>query len=195
MLDFIPYFQIVIGLYISFCFEKLIQSLLWSDEFTSGLSQFYKDWGTLAWHKEDGNEEAVLQQCIETSIKSYVSRTQKLGLFMLVSVTTILLAYCWAGLNNERNEQLMLAFSVWNTIFFFIVFWRKIWSNWWIVILIYVALVVLTGIALLLVVKYQISISHTLKVSLAMGCVLGVTFPLIVELCRARIPYRKSLCG
>lgn len=52
MLDFLPYFQIVIGLYISFCFEKLIQSLLWSEGFTKGLTSFYHDWSTLAWHKE-----------------------------------------------------------------------------------------------------------------------------------------------
>lgn len=44
MLDFLPYFQIVIGLYISFCFERLIQSLLWSEDFTKGLTSFYHDW-------------------------------------------------------------------------------------------------------------------------------------------------------
>lgn len=110
MLDFLPYFQIIIGLYISFCFEKLIQSLLWSEEFTNGLTLFYHDWSTLAWYKKDGEEEQILKNRIEQSIKGYVSRTKKLGLFMLVSVSTMLLSYCWTGHHMERNDQFMLAY-------------------------------------------------------------------------------------
>lgn len=90
MLDFLPYFQIIIGLYISFCFEKLIQSLLWSEEFTNGLTLFYHDWSTLAWYKKDGEEEQILKNRIEQSIKGYVSRTKKLGLFMLVLISATL---------------------------------------------------------------------------------------------------------
>lgn len=97
MLDFLPYFQIVIGLYISFCFEKLIQSLLWSEDFTKGLTSFYHDWSTLAWHKEKSDEDKLLQERIEQSIRGYVSRTKKLGMFMLISVSTMLLSYCWSG--------------------------------------------------------------------------------------------------
>lgn len=37
MLEFVPFFQIIIGVYLSFCFDKLVQSLFWSDEFTKVL--------------------------------------------------------------------------------------------------------------------------------------------------------------
>lgn len=118
MLDFLPYFQIVIGLYISFCFEKLIQSLLWSEDFTKGLTSFYHDWSTLAWHKGKNDEDKLLQERIEQSIRGYVSRTKKLGMFMLISVSTMLLSYCWSGHHAVRNGQFMLAYSIWNICFF-----------------------------------------------------------------------------
>lgn len=135
MLDFLPYFQIVIGLYISFCFEKLIQSLLWSEDFTKGLTSFYHDWSTLAWHKEKNDEDKLLQERIEQSIRGYVSRTKKLGMFMLISVSTMLLSYCWSGHHTVRNDQFMLAYSIWNICFFVLVFCRRVWTNWWYVIL------------------------------------------------------------
>lgn len=187
MLDFLPYFQIVIGLYISFCFEKLIQSLLWSDEFTKGLTLFYQEWSTLAWHKKPGQEDSFLQQRIEQSIKGYVARTKKLGLFMLISVSTMLLSYCWVGHCMVHNDQLMVAYSLWNLCFFILVFCRKVWSNWWNIILLYVILFVLTSIAMFLLAKYNVEISHSVKVTLAIEAVVGMTFPLIVELFRTRV--------
>lgn len=187
MLDFLPYFQIIIGLYISFCFEKLIQSLLWSEEFTNGLTLFYHDWSTLAWYKKDGEEEQILKNRIEQSIKGYVSRTKKLGLFMLVSVSTMLLSYCWIGHHMERNDQFMLAYSFWNFVFLISVFYRKLWTNWWYVIVLYIFLCLVTTVVMLVLIKNSVAISHSLKVGLAIESVLGITFPLIVELFRARI--------
>lgn len=187
MLDFLPYYQIVIGLYISFCFEKLIQSLLWSEDFTKGLTLFYQDWSTLAWHNENGEDESVLQISIESSIKKYVARTKKLGLFMLVSVSTMLLSYCWTGHHSERNDQFMLAYSLWNFICLILVFYRKVWTNWWNVVAVYVGIFVVTAIAMYVFVKNNVIISHTVKIALVIESVVGITFPLIVELFRARI--------
>lgn len=187
MLDFLPYFQIVIGLYISFCFEKLIQSLLWSEDFTKGLTSFYQNWSTLAWHKERSNEEKLLQESIEQSIRGYVSRTKKLGLFMLISVSTMLLSYCWSGHHAIKNDQFMLAYSIWNLVFIVLVFYRKVWTNWWYVIGIYIGLLLITIAEMLLFAKYNIDITHRIKVILALLCIISMTFPLVVELFRARI--------
>lgn len=187
MLDFLPYFQIVIGLYISFCFEKLIQSLLWSEDFTKGLTSFYQDWSRLAWHKDKGDEEKLLQESIERSIRGYVSRTKKLGLFMLISVSTMLLSYCWSGHHAIKNDQFMLAYSIWNIVFIVLVFYRKVWTNWWYVISIYGALVGITIAEMLIFAKYNVDISHRVKVILALLCIISITFPLVVELFRARI--------
>lgn len=187
MLDFLPYYQIVIGLYISFCFEKLIQSLLWSEEFSKGLTLYYEEWSTLAWHKEKGGEEKNLQKRIEQSIQGYIARTKKLGLFMLVSVSTMLLSYCWTGHHMERNNQLMVAYSIWNLLFIFLVFYRKIWSNWWYVISLYLVLVVISSITFGCLVYNHILIPHSIKVILAIESIFGITFPLIIELIRARI--------
>lgn len=76
MLDFVPFFQIIIGVYLSFCFDKLVQSLFWSDEFTRGLKDFYSEWSTLVWNS--GNQNDIhLQKGIEKSINSYIARTKK----------------------------------------------------------------------------------------------------------------------
>lgn len=187
MLDFIPYFQIVIGLYISFCFEKLIQSLLWNEEFTAGLRQFYKDWGTLAWHNDGGEEENVLQQSIEKSIKSYVTRTKRLGLFMLLSVSTMLLSYCWVGKHCIHNDQLMVAYSIWNIAFFVLIFIRKIWIKWWNIVGVYLFLLILTIVVMWSLIVNGFTISHSCKVVLAIVNLSAITFPLVVELFRARI--------
>lgn len=187
MLDFLPYFQIVIGLYISFCFEKLIQSLLWSEDFTKGLTSFYHDWSTLAWHKEKNDEDKLLQERIEQSIRGYVSRTKKIGMFMLISVSTMLLSYCWSGHHTVRNDQFMLAYSIWNICFFVLVFCRRVWTNWWYVILAYILLLGITIVEMFLFAKYNIIISHRTKVALAILCISGMTFPLVTELFRARI--------
>lgn len=187
MLDFLPYFLIVIGLYISFCFEKLIQQLLWSEDFTKGLTRFYQEWSTLAWHKKTDQGEPFLQKSIEQSIKGYVARTKKLGLFMLISVSTMLLSYCWVGHCMTHNDQLMMAYSLWNLCFFILVFYRKVWSNWWYVISLYVILLCLTSIAMFILSTNKVGISHSIKIALAIESVLGMTFPLIVELFRTRV--------
>lgn len=110
MLEFVPFFQIIIGVYLSFCFDKLVQSLFWSDEFTKGLKDFYSEWSTLVWNNGTQNGIDNLQKGIEKSINSYIARTKKLGMFMLVSVVTILLAYCWVGNYKLHNDQLMVTF-------------------------------------------------------------------------------------
>lgn len=77
MLEFVPFFQIIIGVYLSFCFDKLVQSLFWSDEFTKGLKDFYSEWSTLVWNNGTQNGIDNLQKGIEKSINSYIARTKK----------------------------------------------------------------------------------------------------------------------
>lgn len=187
MLDFLPYFQIVIGLYISFCFEKLIQSLLWSEKFTKGLTCFYKEWSTLAWYNESDKNEDFLQKSIEDSIADYVSRTKKLGLFMLVSVSTMLVSYCWVGHHIARSDQFLIAYSLWNLLFFILVFCRSVWTVWRNIITLYLCLLIITLVTFLLLSHFNVILSHTIKVILMLENVTGITFPLIVELFRARI--------
>lgn len=106
---------------------------------------------------------------------------------MLVSVSTMLLSYCWTGHHMERNDQFMLAYSIWNFVFLISVFYRKLWTNWWYVIVLYIVLCLVTTVVMLVLIKNSVAISHSLKVGLAIESVLGITFPLIVELFRARI--------
>ncbi len=99
----------------------------------------------------------------------------------------MLLSYCWTGHHMERNDQFMLAYSIWNFVFLISVFYRKLWTNWWYVIVLYSVLCLVTTVVMLVLIKNSVAISHSLKVGLAIESVLGITFPLIVELFRARI--------
>lgn len=186
MLDFVPFFQIIIGVYLSFCFDKLVQSLFWSEEFTRGLKDFYSDWSTLVWNNECQNG-IDLQQGIESSINSYIARTKKLGMFMLVSVVTILLAYCWVGKHHLHNDQLMVTFALWNLAFLFLVFIRRLWKKWGWVFLSYFTLLLLSVAIMSMLVKIDLAISHQTKVFLAILSIFSMTFPLVVELIRSKI--------
>lgn len=186
MLDFVPFFQIIIGVYLSFCFDKLVQSLFWSEEFTRGLKDFYSDWSTLVWNNECQNG-IDLQQGIESSINSYIARTKKLGMFMLVSVVTILLAYCWVGKHHLHNDQLMVTFALWNLAFLFLVFIRRLWKKWRWVFLSYFTLLLLSVAIMSMLVKIDLAISHQTKVFLAILSIFSMTFPLVVELIRSKI--------
>ena len=186
MLDFVPFFQIIIGVYLSFCFDKLVQSLFWSEEFTRGLKDFYSDWSTLVWN--NGCQNGIdLQQGIESSINSYIARTKKLGMFMLVSVVTILLAYCWVGKHHLHNDQLMVTFALWNLAFLFQVFIRRLWKKWRWVFLSYFTLLLLSVAIMSMLVKIDLAISHQTKVFLAILSIFSMTFPLVVELIRSKI--------
>ncbi len=186
MLDFVPFFQIIIGVYLSFCFDKLVQSLFWSEEFTRGLKDFYSDWSTLVWN--NGCQNGIdLQQGIESSINSYIARTKKLGMFMLVSVVTILLAYCWVGKHHLHNDQLMVTFALWNLAFLFLVFIRRLWKKWRWVFLSYFTLLLLSVAIMSMLVKIDLAISHQTKVFLAILSIFSMTFPLVVELIRSKI--------
>lgn len=186
MLDFVPFFQIIIGVYLSFCFDKLVQSLFWSEEFTRGLKDFYSDWSTLVWN--NGCQNGIdLQQGIESSINSYIARTKKLGVFMLVSVVTILLAYCWVGKHHLHNDQLMVTFALWNLAFLFLVFIRRLWKKWRWVFLSYFTLLLLSVAIMSMLVKIDLAISHQTKVFLAILSIFSMTFPLVVELIRSKI--------
>lgn len=186
MLDFVPFFQIIIGVYLSFCFDKLVQSLFWSEEFTRGLKDFYSDWSTLVWN--NGCQNGIdLQQGIESSINSYIARTKKLGMFMLVSVVTILLAYCWVGKHHLHNDQLMVTFALWNLAFLFLVFIRRLWKKWRWAFLSYFTLLLLSVAIMSMLVKIDLAISHQTKVFLAILSIFSMTFPLVVELIRSKI--------
>lgn len=192
MLDFVPFFQIIIGVYLSFCFDKLVQSLFWSDEFTRGLKDFYSEWSTLVWNS--GNQNDIhLQKGIEKSINSYIARTKKLGMFMLVSVVTILLAYCWVGKHHLHNDQLMVTFALWNLAFLFLVFIRRLWKKWRWVFLSYFTLLLLSVAIMSMLVKIDLAISHQTKVFLAILSIFSMTFPLVVELIRSKIRSAYSL--
>lgn len=168
-------------MYLSFCFDKLVQSLFWSEEFTRGLKDFYSDWSTLVWNNECQNG-IDLQQGIESS-----ARTKKLGMFMLVSIVTILLAYCWVGKHHLHNDQLMVTFALWNLAFLFLVFIRRLWKKWRWVFLSYFTLLLLSVAIMSMLVKIDLAISHQTKVFLAILSIFSMTFPLVVELIRSKI--------
>ncbi len=187
MLEFVPFFQIIIGVYLSFCFDKLVQSLFWSDEFTKGLKDFYSEWSTLVWNNGTQNGIDNLQKGIEKSINSYIARTKKLGMFMLVSVVTILLAYCWVGNYKLHNDQLMVTFILWNGAFFCLVFIRRIWKKWIWVFWAYLILLFLSVVTMIMLVKINFVIGHNSKVIIALFSIFCMTFPLVVELIRSKI--------
>lgn len=187
MIDFMPFYQIIIGVYFSLCFEKLVSSLLWNDHFTQGLKTFYDNWNTLLLHDSVNPDSKVLEDGINETIQSYIQRTRKFGLFMLVSVSTIMIAYCWVGNHARHNELLLCVFSLWSIVFCVLIFIRPFWKSWKKVLICYLALIIVLFGGLFLLKKCEVEFSHRQITVMACINLIGISFPLIIELFRTQI--------